>query len=61
LRHTQSPITQTAQTAVRKRHHLLGWQLCRWPRLFMDHVPGAELRRFSALLMCAVEHTLVHA
>src|ERR1700679_384023 len=43
LRHTGTPITQMAQTAVCNRHHPLDQQLCRWLLLHLDRLQGDEL------------------
>lgn len=43
LRYIQALISQTAQTAVCNRHHLLEQQLCRWLLLSLDCLPGNEL------------------
>ncbi|MBC7803049.1 MAG: Crp/Fnr family transcriptional regulator [Candidatus Parcubacteria bacterium] len=43
LRYTQALITQTAQTAVCNRHHMLEQQLCRLLLLNLDRLEGNEL------------------
>ncbi len=40
LRHTQSLITQMAQTAVCNRRHSIDQQLCRWLPLSLDRLPS---------------------
>lgn len=43
LRYTQALMTQTAQTVVCNRHHLVDQQLCRWLLLSLDRLPTNEL------------------
>ena len=43
LRYSQALLTQTAQTAVCNRHHLLDQQLCRWLLLSLDRLSSNEL------------------
>jgi CRP-like cAMP-binding protein len=43
LRYTQALLTQTTQTVVCNRHHLLDQQLCRWLLLSMDRIKGNQL------------------
>ena len=43
LRYTLALITQMAQTAVCNRHHSIDQQLCRWPLLSLDRLPGNRL------------------
>lgn len=50
LRYTQALITQMVQTAVCNRHHSLDEQLCRWPLLSLDRLPGNELTMTQELI-----------
>lgn len=50
LRYTQALITQMAQTAVCNRHHSVDQQLCRWPLLSLDRLPGNELTMTQELI-----------
>jgi hypothetical protein len=43
LHYTQALITQTAQTAVCNRHHLLDQRLCRWLLLCLDRSQGDDI------------------
>lgn len=43
LRHTQSILTQMAQTAACNRYHSVDQQLCRWLLLALDRLPRNEL------------------
>ena len=43
LLYTQALITQTTQTAVCNRHHVLEQQLCRWLLLSLDRLPSSHL------------------
>lgn len=50
LRHTQSLITQMAQTAVCNRHHSIDQQLCRWLLLSLDRGSGMRLSMTHELI-----------
>lgn len=43
LRYTQALMTQTSQTAVCNRHHVVDKQLCRWLLLSLDRLASNEL------------------
>jgi hypothetical protein len=53
LRYTQALMTQTAQTVVCTRHHLVDQQLCRWLLLSLDRLPTNELIMTRELIRTA--------
>jgi CRP-like cAMP-binding protein len=50
LRHTQTLLTQMAQTAVCNRHHSVDQQLCRWLLLSLDRLPSNKLTMTQELI-----------
>ena len=50
LRYTQALMTQTTQTAVCNRHHLVEQQLCRWLLMTLDRVSEGELTMTQELI-----------
>jgi CRP-like cAMP-binding protein len=50
LRHTQSLITQMAQTAGCNRHHSVYQQLCRWLLLSLDRLSCSDLKMTQELI-----------
>lgn len=44
LVYTQALMTQMAQTSACHRHHALEQQLCSWLLMYLDRLPGDELR-----------------
>lgn len=50
LRHTQSLMTQMAQTAACNRHHSIHQQLCRWLLVSLDRLSSNELLMTQELI-----------
>ena len=50
LRYTQALLTQTSQTAVCNRRHLVDQQLCRWLLLSLDRVSSNKLTMTQELI-----------
>lgn len=50
LRYTQTLLTQTTQSCVCSRHHLLSQQLCKWLLISMDRLSSNEIKTTQSLI-----------
>lgn len=50
LKYTQTLLTQTVQSCVCSRHHLLSQQLCKWLLISMDRLSSNEIKTTQNLI-----------